>query len=111
MKTCPSIAIALALLTIAGSASAVVAVQEGAVPAPNARVQPSPAAAIQSGAIGAVAANGQIQINGQWFKVVTGTTRVFRQGREVRTDALAKGTAVRFTTGADKATLGIVYLQ
>ena len=111
MKTCPSIAIVVAMLAVGHTASAVVAVQQGTtIASPEAQPKP-PAAGIQSGAIGAVAANGQVQINGQWFKVVAGTTRVFRQGREVKVDTLAKGAALRFTTTADKATLGVVYLQ
>lgn len=55
----------------------------------------------------------QLEINGSWLRLSEGTTRVFRQGRAVKRDELAKGQKVKFTlaTGvADRSTLGVVYV-
>lgn len=56
----------------------------------------------------------QVEINGSWFKVVEGKTRVFRQGRAVKSgDELAKGLQVKFNLApgsSDTTTLGVVYV-
>ena len=56
----------------------------------------------------------QVLINGSWLKVVEGKTRVFRQGRSVKSgDELVNGKQVKFTLmpgGTDPATLGVVYV-
>jgi hypothetical protein len=57
--------------------------------------------------------NDQIEINGSWLKVAAGKTRLFRQGRAVEKDVLAKGQAVKFTLmpgDADRFTLGVIYV-
>ena len=59
------------------------------------------------------AKNDQIEINGSWLKVAAGKTRLFRQGRAVEKDVLAKGQAVKFTLmpgDADRFTLGVIYV-
>lgn len=55
----------------------------------------------------------QIEVNGSWLKVEANKTRLFRQGREVTGEALAKGQLVKFTLlpgDAQRATLGVVYV-
>ena len=108
-----SIALTSTLLVIGQSALAMTIANENPSTGPAPKVKPDAAAtgAVQTGAIAAVDADGRVQINGQWFRVSAGTTHVFRQGREVSSDTLAKGTAVRYTMTADKATLAIVFLQ
>lgn len=59
------------------------------------------------------AKNDQIEVNGSWLKIASGKTRLFQRGREVSTDALAKGQTVKFTLlpgDADRFTLGVIYV-
>ena len=69
---------------------------------------------LRQGTISAVnAAHDQIEVNGSWLKIAAGQTRLFRQGRAVESDVLAKGQAVKFTLlpgQADRFTLGVVYV-
>ena len=105
----------------AGSAGAVMVVG-GIAPSPDAVRRAAPpataAAADESHSIrlGVVTAIGdqrdRIQVNGNWLKVVSGTTRLFRQGRAATINDIVKGQTVRFTlaSAADRATLGVVYV-
>lgn len=69
---------------------------------------------LRQGMITSVSAkNDQVEINGSWFKVAAGKTRLFRQGRAVEKDVLAKGQAVKFTLvpgDAERLTLGVIYV-
>jgi hypothetical protein len=69
---------------------------------------------LRVGVITAVSdAHDQIQVNGSWFKVVDGATRVIREGTTVKAASLVQGQKVSFTLAkgaADRATLGAVYV-
>ena len=84
-------------------------------------VQPSLAAShaddsssLREGVITGVSAHhDQIEVNGSWLELAEGKTRVFRQGRVVKRDQLAKGQKVKFTlapSDASHATLGALYV-
>jgi hypothetical protein len=54
-----------------------------------------------------------VYINGSWFGLVEGSTRLFRQGRSVQADALVVGQRLNFTFAGGNAlrtTLGAVYV-
>ena len=122
------LAIGALSLTLAGPVAATVVVGPGAPSANTPAQANTPAAAppasradgttLRSGAITAVSADGaRIQVDGTWFKLAAGKTRVYQRGAELKTDALTRGTKIRFTiasggtsgSGAD-AILGAVYI-
>lgn len=135
MTTRNWLAIGAMSLTLAGPVAATVVVGPGA-PSANAPARTNtPAAAppasradgtLRSGAITAVSADGaRIQVDGTWFKLAAGKTRVYQRGAELKTNALTQGTKIRFTTAsgsasgnasgsasgsAAEATLGAVYI-
>jgi len=66
---------------------------------------------------GVVTALGQqnhwVHVNGTWMAVVEGRTRLFRHGKPVAAEVLAKGQLLRFTLAPgrdDGTTLGVVYV-
>ena len=124
MKT-SGIIVALAVLAVqtAGPAWGI-RIESAAAPAPDAvrkadKAVPAVAHAddrssMREGVITAISdKRDRIQVNGSWLKLADGATRVFRQGRAVQPDALAKGQKVRFTLAAgvaDRSTLGAIYV-
>lgn len=83
--------------------------------------QPSAAAShaddsssLREGVITAVGARrDSIEVNGSWLKLADGQTRLFRQGRPIKRDELAKGQKVKFTlapSDAQRATVGTLYV-
>ncbi|MDE2093020.1 MAG: hypothetical protein KGL99_03350 [Burkholderiales bacterium] len=128
MTTIKWLATGALTLTLAGPVAATVVVGSGA-PSANAPAQAgSPAAALpasradgttlRSGTVTAVSVDGaRIQVDGTWFKLAAGKTRVYQRGAELKAAALTQGTKIRFTIapgGASKsaaeATLGAVYI-
>ena len=123
MTTRKWLAIGAMSLTLAGPVAATVVVGPGA-PSVNAPAQAHTPPAVPSasradgtlrfGAITAVSADGaRIQVDGTWFKLAAGKTRVYQRGAELKTNALTQGTKIRFTIGsgsAAEATLGAVYI-
>ena len=117
-----SVAAAVTLAT-AGQASAV-RVTGAQAPSPETvrqAVQPSPAAShaddsssLREGVITGVSVHhDQIEVNGSWLKLVDGKTRVFRQGRAIKRDELAKGQKIKFTLAsvdAESAIVGALYV-
>ena len=125
MKT-PLFAAGILALSFAGQALAV-RVESAPAPKPDSVRQENPPSAskaaanaddrssLREGVITAVSdKRDQVEINGSWLKVVDGQTRVFRQGRSVRSgDELVKGRQVKFTLApgsSDNSTLGVVYV-
>ena len=115
-----------ALALAASTPAWAVRVGDGAASAAGQNRQPIPVSAaaaashaddsssLRQGTISAVNdAHDQIEVNGSWLKLAAGKTQVFRQGRAVDRDVLAKGQTVKFTLmpgQADRFTLGVVYV-
>ena len=88
--------------------------QSAPVSATSAASHADDSSSLRQGMITSVSAkNDQVEINGSWLKVAAGKTRLFRQGRAVNSDVLAKGQTVKFTLlpgDAERLTLGVIYV-
>ena len=88
--------------------------QPAPVSAATAASHADDSSSLRQGTISAVNdARDQIEVNGSWLKLAAGKTQVFRQGRAVDRDVLAKGQTVKFTLmpgQADRFTLGVIYV-
>ena len=76
--------------------------------------QADDSSSMREGVITALSAKrDRVEINGSWLKLADRKTHLFRHGRAVTRDELAKGQKVKFTMAAgdaEHATLGAVYV-
>ena len=71
-----------------------------------------PAESARQGRVSAVDLAGRgLEIDGVWWRVVDGQTRIFQQGRAVGSAALATGQRLSFGTAAGQRVLGVVNVQ
>jgi hypothetical protein len=77
-------------------------------------VIPNDSSSLRQGVVTALAPGGdRVEIQGQWHRIDPTRSRFVRDGRVVRSDALQKGQALRYTLLAgqgESSTLGIVYV-
>lgn len=69
---------------------------------------------MRSGVVTTVESTGtKVEIDRQWYSIVSGQTRVFQRGKSVRSDVLKAGQAIKFTvtlSGSEGKRLGAVYV-
>jgi len=89
------------------------AVRQAAMPAAAAS-QADDSSSLREGVVTEVSADAdKVQIQGAWFAVVPGKTRLFRGGAAVDATTLHKGQKLRFTlvpSTRERTTLGVVYV-